>query len=320
MKRRNVTMDSALYKPNNTIISAEELSSWEVVNEYDFVCSACEVGVQPIAYKDMMKRRPYFRLYKNTRHQENCGMDGYEKLISIAKYKSVANEDGFPLSYPNRLIIKEIREQIANELEVGVKKTKHILTKESYETNSNDKRAHNHTVTTIRPIAKQFINFHFDLGLSLIMPMIDRTKYNTYKSVFERLSNKRINSYSDKRIFYGSLYTGNQYNNINISLPPNHFIVTLTQGEWNDTYTKPIKLYQIIIDYSHWTTKTINMVKGELDIAREERQKALDEGNNKVKSWVFFVGQQNKTNPYLFHVDDHKLICFLVADNLDYQV
>lgn len=316
-------MDNAIYIPTEELVSAEDLCGWESVDEDGFVCRACYIAVEPVAYKKGMKRRPYFRLYKNTRHQNDCGIDGYEKLVLNAKYNAVSDKDGFPIPYPNKMVIVTSREQVANNRESGSSKDKSVSNGKSQGEDDKNRKKHNRTTTTIRPLARHFIDFPHsnDRNIPLIVEGINCEECNTYSTVFKRISATKIGSnlYPGKRIFYGSVYTA-KYNdkpkNINLS---NSFIVNLAQGLWVEELggkRKPEKLYQVIVDYSTWSTKAVNTIKREIEIAKDEYWEAVKEKNSNTKAWLFFIGEQDKDDPFLFYVNNHRCICCLIADNL----
>jgi hypothetical protein len=184
--------------------------------------------------------------------------------------------------------------------------------------NDKDRKKHNRTTTTIRPIARHFIDFPNDRKLELIVEPLGNNYHNTYEKVFKKITttSDMYNLYPDKQIFYGTLYVGNKYKKTyeNLDLT-NTFIVTLVQGSWTRDRI-PRELYQIIVHCSSWSTKAVNTIKREIELAKEEQWEAINKGHRETKSWIFFIGNQDKNNPFLFHVDNHRFICCLVAGNL----
>ncbi|SEA51190.1 hypothetical protein [Nitrosospira multiformis] len=54
-------------------------------------------------------------------------------------------------------------------------------------------------------------------------------------------------------------------------------------------------------------------VSREVETARVEDMAAKKRGD-KEKGWLFFIGRQDESDPALFHVDDHRLVCCVAAE------
>ncbi|NNG60050.1 hypothetical protein HKD51_00440 [Pseudomonas fragi] len=53
-------------------------------------------------------------------------------------------------------------------------------------------------------------------------------------------------------------------------------------------------------------------MRTEIDVLREEGIEAKKK-NSKDRPWVFFIGEQDKDDPAIFNVTDHRLICGLLG-------
>lgn len=299
-------MDTALYLVTETIISAEELWLMDEVKDTEFVCHGCRTRVKPIAWQRKMKYRPHFRI-KRGGHIGGCDIDGKEKLIAVAKTKRVSTETGFPISYPNKLVFRDFREKISN---VGKEGEGEIEKRErSYGQrgvgSQQPKKPHNYTVTTIRPIVNQFLNFPYDRHLSVDIPGIEAITYNT---VFRMLSYQKLDLYKEPRIFFGGLYV-NKYNFDNSS---RILEIPLIQGLWSNR--NPVKLFKILVHYETWSNSKITALGEDLDVVQAEKVRAFKEGKDNKQAWVFFIGRQDESDPMIFHVFDHKMICCVLAD------
>jgi hypothetical protein len=297
-------MDAALFKPKQFIISAEDLWDTEF-NESDFECHGCGVDVIPASYTPDNKKRPYFRLYPNATHHNNCDVDGEVERIKRAKTSKISTVDGFPVPYPNRLILKDIREasdSSQEDLDLRVKK-QNKPNNEGASGVSN--RKHNRTVTTIRLIAKHFSNYPFDRHLSLKIPGLSG---QTYKDIFQKITPSIDRATLRNKILYGSLHFKPT------EIFEDYCDVTLSQGIWeNNALKNPFK---VRIHNKMWSTKMKKAIKNEISVAREEAKLNRNQGNKTVKAWLFFIGLEEQTEEFIIHVRDKRMICCIIIDDL----
>ena len=119
----------------------------------------------------------------DNKHIQPCGVDGVEKLVKKAKSEKVGTPEGFPVPFPNRLRFDEERPVTAGGdapgAGEGAGRTR---------TRANGERGaayHGHTVKTIRPVCRVFMDFPNDRAqLPLEIPGCPGT---TYAGVFRGL-------------------------------------------------------------------------------------------------------------------------------------
>jgi len=66
------------------------------------------------------------------------------------------------------------------------------------------------------------------------------------------------------------------------------------------------------MSWKDWSDAKRNYVSREVRAARVESMAANE--RDKEKGWLFFIGRQDESDSALFHVDDHRLVCCLVAE------
>ena len=141
-------MDSARDKYSREIIDAEQLWDMEVVDKEGYECPGCGIQVFPASFKKHInKRRPYFTPMDN-KHVQPCGVDGLEKLVRKAKHERMGSPDGFPVPFPNKLILTDTRPVTATTAgSLGTATDPRPSTRPNSARNDS---YHGHTVKTLR--------------------------------------------------------------------------------------------------------------------------------------------------------------------------
>lgn len=293
-------MDSARDRHTQEIVDAEELLALEHVDQEGYICRGCAARVIPSAYRPENKVRPYFKVHDE--HEEDCDVEAEPKLIAKGKKQRLRTRDGFPGSYPDRLILRDYRNVVGLEdganLPVG---GPHGWPSGGGGAPSIKNRPR--SAGTIRPICRTFIHYPHDRDLQLHVPGIEQKIYMT---VFKKLKWEPIEVFSGKRIFYAPIQWGRPEEN-------EHYLqITLSAGAAADNRLK--QPYRVRIEWAGWGPGRRTAVNSELDIAREESIKETKAGHKEKKGYVFFIGDQDAADPTLFHVHDHRLICALVDE------
>jgi hypothetical protein len=134
---------------------------------------------------------------------------------------------------------------------------------------------------------------------------VPKVAANTFQRVFWSLKRDRIISYLEPRLFYAPISWKASVAN------EDQLEIQLSYGEWKER--KLIRPYRVRIDWKNWSTAKRNYVSREIAVARSEYMAANKRGD-KEKGWLFFMGRQDESDFALFHVDDHRLVCCLVAE------
>lgn len=294
-------MDSARDRRSWDIIDAEQLWDMELVIKDAYQCPECGIQVFPASYKrDINKRRPYFTPMHN-KHINDCGADGIEALLRRAKKDGVGTPDGFPVPFPNRLIMNETA-PVASDTDIQQGGAGPKITR----TRSNTAFGigyHGHTAKTIRPICRIFIDYPHDRPqLKLSIPGCPGT---TYETVFCKLNYHGIRFFhSPTRLFYAPLRW-------NSAAETNEGIEWLLDaGTWQKDEKRPSTFYRVSIRWGAWTERKRDILHSEIEIAQKEVRGKTDQPE---KAWLFFVGTQDTDDPSLLVVDRHNLICCRVG-------
>lgn len=288
-------MDSARDTTTNQIIEAEFLWELEVVDKERYACIGCGTQVWPASYKrGVNKKRPYFTLGSNGAHIEPCDIDGEEEVVKRAKVERIGTVEGFPLPYPNKLVLTDERQVVrpSNTLLTNV-----AHKPQSRGDSSRGHRAnHGHTVKTLRPIAKAFIKYPHDREtLPLQIPNCEGV---TFSSVFWRL-NKLMKFRSPTHLFYAPLHWKAPSNS------ETHAEWQLNAGDWDAVNNRRGTCFKVKVDWSNWSPTQRNTLLHEIEVARE----VAKESGGAINAWLFFVATQDAYDQTLLSVNRYQLIC-----------
>lgn len=294
-------MDSARDKRTGDIIDAEQLWDLEIVDKEAYQCPGCGIQVFPASYrKNINKKRPYFTPMDN-KHIQPCGVDGVEKLVGKAKGERVGTSEGFPMPFPNCLRFDEKRPVTTGGDAPGAdERTIRARTRADGERVA---AYHGHSVKTIRPVCRIFMDFPHDRGL---LPLeIPGCYGTTYATVFRRLGFFGIEAQQPStRLFYAALRWGS-------AVETDTYIEwTLDAGEWPKGEKHPTRFYKVRVMCSDWSARQRATLRDEIEIAKDEVKGKTDQPE---KAWLFFVGTQDADDVASFVVDRYPLICCRVG-------
>jgi hypothetical protein len=299
-------MDTARNGHTGELVEAEELWLMHTVDKDIYICRGCSTKVFPASYdKEHNKKRPYFSL-RNNKCEAGCDVNGEEKIISRAKKERVGSPDGFPVPFPNKLTLTDERPTQDNSTVLPPVSADTRASGHSAAVSAEPKKHHGHTVKTIRPACRTFINFPNDREyLPFEVPDV---LGNTYAKVFWYLGNKKTEHFKTPKHRY---YAAIRWKAEPI-ITDTHCELTLNAGEW-DQETKGYKsLCQARVNWADWSQSRRDTLLREFNTTRAEAIEEAKE-DSQIKGWIFFVGTQDAINPCIFHVDNYRFICCLSA-------
>lgn len=292
-------MESARDKTTDEIVDAEELWIIKQVDPLGYTCRGCEAVATPCSYRPENVVRPYFSAKDG--HKEGCDVDGEVELIKRARKQRVSTREGFPGSFPSRLVLRDLRPVVGSGGVQGDASSQPERNTGS-KTGNKPQRNRHFATQTIRSICRTFINYPFDRDLPLMLPGVAA---DSYQRAFRSLKRDEVISYPECRLFYARIsWTAPTVNE-------EHLEIQLGHGEWNEG--KLMRRYRVQVDWRSWSSAKRNYVSREVEASRLEGIAAKKRGD-KDDGWLFFIGKQDENDSALFHVDDHRLICCLVAE------
>lgn len=292
-------MESARDKHTGEIVDAEQLWIINPVDPLGYECRGCGAQATPCSYRPENKVRPYFSAKDG--HNAGCDVEGEVELVKRARKQRVTTREGFPGSFPNRLVLRDTRPVVGPDGSPtapaggGGRRT-------GSNGSSETRRDRHWAAQTIRPICRTFINHPFDRDLPLAVPGVAA---DTYHGVFRSLKSDQVVQYPEPRLFYAPIsWKAPIADDVQLE-------IQLSYGEWIERkLTRP---YRVRLDWKDWSSAKRNYVSREIETAKSEYMAAKKRGD-KEKGWLFFIGRQDESDPTLFHVDDHRLVCCVVAE------
>ncbi len=291
-------MDSARDIATDEIIEAEAL--WEIasVDKERYRCVGCGTQVWPASYlRGINKKRPYFTLGVASEHFALCNIDGEEKFVKRAATQRIGSVEGFPLPFPNRLVLNDERPVVNRTGDVmhdgvdGRVRTRGDSTR-------GQRKNHGHTVKTIRPIAKTFMKFPHDRAF--LQLQIQDCEGDTYLTVFWRL--RELTQFHHPTHLYCAPLHWKQSTKTDTSIE-----WQLDAGDWDKVNNRRGTPYRVRVDWDQWSTTQRNTLLHEIEVAIDKAKGS----NGAVKAWLFFVGKQDNQDQTLLVVNRYQLICCL---------
>lgn len=307
-------MDNARDRQTGSIVDAEQLWDMEIVDRHGFACAGCAVDVYPASYlKDINQRRPHFKLPKRSVHRDGCGMAGVDKLVVRARTELVgATAQSLPAPFPSRLYVAAGDAMTADDRASDIDGPRRITSQRV------SKRGHvvlpldganylGHTVTTLRPICRVFMEYPHDrFHLPLRIP---GCRGRTYGTAFQQLGFADVRELPVRADLAGLFYAPLSWDFASKGAGYEEW--TLGAGAWPKGAKRPTAHYRVRINWSDWTDLQRTTLRHELQRARKE---IVGKKGIREKAWLFFIGHQDRNDPSLFIVDQHPLISCRVGE------
>ena len=300
-------MDTARSLHDHRLVEAEELWNMPFVDRTGFICRGCAAPVFPASFtRDVNKRRPYFTLGKMSRHEAGCDVDGEEQLLHRAQRHRVGASDGFPLPFPSRVVFDDTHAVEAPRdpaaLALAAARSARLGMGAARGTGRGVRqRFHGHTIKTIRPACRTFIQFPHDREtLPLEIPGLPG---RSYARLFHHLG-KQAPAFLPLRrqLFYACLHW-----HAEPVLDESVCELALEAGRG----AVPPAQCRLRVEWGGWSKSRRRSFLRELFAARTEVIEGR--GSSDAQAWVFFIGTQSAADPALFSVGDERFVCCLCA-------
>ena len=101
--------NQARHRKTGSIHECQELATLPYANDGEWECvdEQCAVRLYPCAWNpnEQYKVAPYFRLGQGSGHEPDCFVHGLEELAAEGRKRRISSDRGFPVPYPNRIIL-----------------------------------------------------------------------------------------------------------------------------------------------------------------------------------------------------------------------
>ena len=304
-------MEEARTTESKEVVFSVDLWDMENVSDTEFECISCGVRLFPCSYrKEINKIRPYFRLEKLAQHKSSCEYSGIDrkKLLQKAKKQSITGDEGFPLSYPSKLLIKftgnpknDEKAKEDNSSENNVTKVQRSPVKKDTK-NIQKVEPKNYTTRSFQIVVEHYINFPFDRYLPLDVDGIDGETYKECFRILVQPKGEQTFKFQEKNKIYYSIASWKKP-----LVENNQITVYFSKGLWIEVDGKKEleRPFHLIIDTKEWDKEIKNRFISDLieslNYVRGKKGKELN---------IFFIGEQDMgkgENYYCFRCNDHRL-------------
>ena len=257
----------------------------------------------------LRRRTPHFRTHPDAVHVPECP---YADIV--VESTSNGGDPENPLtgqhSYPSRLVPLTERTVTAPTGDDTIDSTRGGPT--SRRTRGNGSAAVDHhtrgIARTIRPLCRAFIAHpHHRRDMLIDIPGVEATHY---QFAFKRLrdTHQPLPRERYRRVFYAPLRIFDRPDETD-----DRTVVTLHAGRRDPAANRITEPYRLVIDHTGWTDSRIRTLRRDL---RDARDDAEDDYLNQAasKTWAFFIGSQDASDPSAFLVDTPGHICFITAE------
>ncbi|UPG92684.1 hypothetical protein [Luteibacter aegosomatissinici] len=285
------------------LVEAEELWTMESVNPEGYVCPGCELQLFPASYdRKVNLKRPYFRVGPEKKHARDCRVGGEEKITARARTQRIGTPQGFPVPFPSSLVVTDDR-PVTGEVGVGLGPVRGGAAGGRTDRAGSSGLYHGHTVKTIRPICRAFLNMPFDRDA---MPLrVPGVQGSTYAEVFRHAKSTLGKTGEVSALFYAPLRWMAEPVESDEACE-----VMLNAGEWDDAAREFKSPFRVRLHWAGWSRREQQAFLAECGAAYDEaKEQAGKKGD--IKGWLFFVGRLDATDRSLFHVDRYRFVCAL---------
>jgi len=293
-------VESAIDEKTGMLVAAEELWLLGSESAASFVCMGCGVRAFPASYRATNLVRPYFTVGVSG-HGSGCWAAGAKQAGCGESRPYAAEETESLLSYPGVLSLEEggplIGEDLAQTLGDNPPQP---LVPSGPRSPCPNRRCW--TVGTIRQLCKTFVRFPEHRYLPLHVPGIAARQY---WSVFKRVKWDALACYQDPRIWYCAIRWSRPVETA-VSIE-----VALDAGE--RCAARLVRGHRVRIEWAGWNSAQQQHFRSELQDAQREAMHARKCQDYQTKAYLFFAGIQDCSDPALFHVADHRLVCCIAT-------
>lgn len=196
-------MDIAFNTITERLVTSEELWELEMIAKDIYCCPDCSIPLISASYLVTNKKRPYFRYLKTKPHKIDCAYSENSKLIKIAQFQSISNEDGFPFPYPSKLIIEDMKTKETNDNDTDIPSSSRTRNSLNEYGSGKTKPNHHRTVSTIKNIVRHYVCFPNNRHSGLTVPYVSSDQA-TYNSIFKNIWGGNL--HSNYHIFFSKIY------------------------------------------------------------------------------------------------------------------
>lgn len=309
-------MDFAWDTTQQCYINAEDLWGIEphVVQQRSYCCPFCAIPLTPCSYQRDNLKRPYFSARQRV-HAPECTPTSAAAGAANAS-TSPTHRSGPPEPYINKVRFPSLEHHERGGTQVSPLSNREITADGTNGAHGPLPR-HAHTAQAIRAVVRWYLHNPDKATAALDIPGVHG---RTYGTIFCAIRYQEGYRFAGQHLFYGSF----QY-----TTPPTepapaqpYWDITFIQGQSRAKVAQPQK-FRVHVHVDRWPPGQQDWFAHELNIALEETKAAHHHTTSRaqrrgthqpttktrqVEPWMFFVGEPDQTDPFLFHVRHYHAI------------
>jgi hypothetical protein len=296
--------NQARHRETGHIHECYELASLHYADDGGWECPGCAVPLIPCAWNpnNQPKKAPYFRTEKGRPHKPDCFVHRFEDLAAKGRSRRISADGGFPVPYPNRIILAPRRVttenlgSVGNDLEVTAGIGGNLVVK------SDICSPHNRTSRSIREACWFFTNFPYDRDLPL---RVDGCSGTRYDEIFVRIGRESEADIGPRRILYGEMRFRSEP-----VLSGEQLTITLLDQIIADGRKRERK---VMVQMAAWPQHLRDHLWQHVQDALGKASEAHGRNDRRLRPWLFFVGAQESAKQELFQVRCYAAISVLAC-------
>ncbi len=307
-------MDEARLLPDLQTFLASQASRLPDLHSRKWLCTGCSAAVYPKACdpKREFKRVAYFALPPKTHHEKGCNAVGFEKIVEAGERKPIQKADGLTGKIPAKVIFPDRTVVVPpgeGGLGTGTKNVYYPPPEGPFQ--DTGETVHRQTATTIRKISRLHAVIP-DASTRKRLPLeVTGCNGSSYYDVFWQLQNIRdgqIPPVLADQVFYADLrfnHRPDYSNSKNLTLKLNRGLEKGTSH-----------LYSVVLHWEEWRPQQRSAFSEAFEAQRLDVQEAYwGSDYPKPSAGLYFVGEQDRRDPLVFHVDDQRKLALIFLPN-----
>jgi hypothetical protein len=258
-------------------------------------------------------RVPHFYIKPRVKHDDNCTVDGLDRLVEKARKQPISAEDKLLRHLPTTVAFRD--HTTTSPDYGGTSGAAGEREQDAWSDPPSETRWHRASATTIYRVCRAHASLSDGRLRETIRLDVEGCVGSNYRDVFHQLQNvphHRTPPLLAGCIFYADLRLKQipDYSN------PNRLVLKLNRGRAVDD-SKSACFYELIVDWNDWTPQLRESFGKELEAKRSESWKRFLDARKENKSYrtdlvLYFLGSQTEGNPFAFEVGDYRKLALII--------
>jgi hypothetical protein len=305
-------VDYALRLPERDEWQADEIWQLRNADELDWECPDCNYVLRPVAWRpnENYAVRAHFRAPES--HGANCNADGFEEVFGKAGTQTIEDERGVSDVIPSVVTFPEARDVVEGPVSTGEgdRVKKQYISDPVKPPNQNDGKPRRRWAKTLYRICLVHARATPQARKRSSL-QVAGCEGRSYFDVFEPLRDVAQEDPAPllaEKIFFGSIKFKQDIDYNNVDGPTIELLVGRRQSM---SFAKRPP-YRIRVEWRGWRSEQRRLLCKRLEQKRQalsaDYTDAVRTGAPKPSATLYFIGEQDSEDPFLFRVTDSRKI------------